>query len=262
VTEDTTHLLPHFSKNLMPHAHIMAKHYPRTADQKNIYNDQRNAKRKVQGDEYRTKEMEHAKKRRASSTADDRAKERACGKMRRVGERAKQAGLKQAGIDLSPCVLQAVEIHDLVCDEKNNFIAPLKLPDMCVGALRYPPDIGDRTEQEKCNWFTNNLKTSKTFRTGCRHYLNGFLYEDLDESKWFVVEDGNLVINVRVQQADGSMKEEETQVKVLNLPSLLCDVQNSLFKFGEAVSTCEPHVRANSGDMGAILPTLIVHTIN
>jgi hypothetical protein len=135
---------------------------------KKIYNDQRNAKRKAQGEEYRTKEKKHAKERRASSTADDWAKERARGKMRRVAERAKKAGL--------PHVLKAVEIHDLY-KENSNFIAPLKLPDMCEGDLFYPPDTNDRvwTEQEKCHWFMMELRKSHTYRDGCHHYLSGIV---------------------------------------------------------------------------------------
>jgi hypothetical protein len=189
--------------------------------------------------------MERSKMRRISCTAEKQEKERVRGKMRRVAKCAKKAGL--------PCVLQAVEIHDLY-KENNNFIAPLKLPDMCKGDLFYPPDTDDKvwTEQEKHNWFMTKLTNSNAYRDGCRHYLSGFLYNKLDESKWFVVEYGNLVINAKMQQADGSMKEEETQVKVFDLPSLLCDTHNSIFRLGEALSKCNPHVQSNVGDRGAM----------
>jgi hypothetical protein len=92
---------------------------------------------------------------------------------RHVVEHAKQAGF--------PHVLQAVKIHDLVCDENNNFIVPLKLPDMCEGDLSYPPDTDDKvwTEQEKCHWFMTELEKSKTYREGCCRYLSGFLYNVL-----------------------------------------------------------------------------------
>jgi hypothetical protein len=52
--------------------------------------------------------------------------------------------------------------------------------------------------------------------------------------------------------ADGSMKEEETQVRVFDSPTLLCDAQNAFFNFGEVLSTCRAHVRANCSDIGTM----------
>ena len=67
------------------------------------------------------------------------------------------------------------------------------------------------------------------------------------------MEDGNCVLNVWVQQADGTMKEEETQVRVFDLPpTLLCDAHNTFFNFGEALSTCKAHVRGNCSDTGTM----------
>jgi hypothetical protein len=203
-------------------------------------------------DAYRKKDAAWNRTKRAKTlrTAADRTKDAARQRAKRARQIAKQ-GLKELVNGATYRELQAVEIHDLLRDEKGNFVAPLKLPDMCRGAEKYPDDT-HLTEQDKRNWFTNRLRESATFRIGCRHYLDGFLYRDLDESKWFVVEDGNCVINVQVQQADGSMKEEETQVRVFDSPTLLCDAQNTFFKFGEVLSTCRAHVRANCSDIGTM----------
>ena len=203
-------------------------------------------------DAYREKAAAWKKAKRAKTTRTDadRTKDAARQAARRARQQIAKQGLKELVNGATYRELQAVEIHDLLRDEKGNFVAPLKLPDMCQGGVEYPDT--HLTERDKRNWFTKRLSESATFRSGCRHYLDGLLYEDLDESRWFVVEDGNCVINVKVQQADGSMKEEETQVRVFDSPTLLCDAQNTFFNFGEALSTCEAHVRGNCSDTGTM----------
>jgi hypothetical protein len=173
-------------------------------------------------------------------TADDRERDNLCNQQMRKKSRE----LKHIRR------LEAVEIHDLLQDKNGDFKAPLKLPDICQGSMNYPKDL--LMEQDKCNWFAKKLFESSTFRTGCRHYLDGFLYQDLDVSKWFVLDDRNWIINVQVQQADGFLKEEETYVKVFDSSNFLWDEQNSFFNFGKELTRCGSHVRATSSDTGTM----------
>jgi hypothetical protein len=228
----------------------MAKSALWTADQRTKYNARKRAKHRAKGPEYRRKERERMKKRRALLTENEKRIIREKNNRRKRYKSASK-GLKQLSNGATYRELEAVQIHDLLMDETGtNYLAPLKLPDKCQGAISYPGNMTN--EQEKQNWFTTNLQNSATFRTGCRHYLNGFLYDDLNISEWFVVEDGNCVINVELQKADGMVMEEKTRVKVFDSPDLLWDTQNSFYNFGKALSSCKSHVRANQNDMGTM----------
>jgi hypothetical protein len=161
---------------MSPHFFVLAMAPPLSQKKESVWKRAQRAK-KLRTDDDRKVEADQKRARRELLTADDKQKEREKDRLRRQQSREKklaEQGLKKVVNGATYHELQAVEIHDLLRDE-NNFVAPLKLPDICRGEEKYQEN--HLTEQDKRNWYTNRLRESVTFRIGCRHYLDGFLYQ-------------------------------------------------------------------------------------
>jgi hypothetical protein len=90
-------------------------------------------------DAYREKDATWNRSKRAKTLRTDA--DRTIDAVRQGAKRARKIakqGLKELVNGASYRELQAVKIHDLLRDEKDNFVAPLKLPDTCRGAEKCP----------------------------------------------------------------------------------------------------------------------------
>jgi hypothetical protein len=141
------------------------------------------------------------------------------------------------------------EVYDFQKDEHGKFIAPLKVPDLSESELKYPDSC--RTEDERRQFYSNELEDSDTRNKGCGVYLDGFLYDKIDESEWYVI-DENTIINTRIEQKDGSFKAGPP-VSVFDCPpSHKLDPDNSLHEFGDLIAGRHAHVRIDRGSKGTM----------
>jgi hypothetical protein len=145
-------------------------------------------------------------------------------------------------------VLSGWEVYDFR-KEHDKFISPLKVPDLSRSELKYPDSC--RTEDDRRQFYAEKLRDSDTNKKGCGVYLDGFLYDKIDESKWYVI-DGNTIINTHIEQKDGSF-EAGPPVSVFDCPpSHELDPDNSLHQFGDLIAGRHAHVRKDRGSKGTM----------